>query len=63
MINAAKILIVAVGVVASLAVLLLMRYPQLRREQYRTHAPFSLPTSLLCAGAVLGLLALMAYLQ
>ena len=61
--NVAKILILGVGLVASLVVYLLMRHPQLRREQFRNRAPFSISAALLCAAAVLGLFAFMAHLQ
>jgi hypothetical protein len=61
--NAPKTLILTVGVFASLSVFLLMRYPQLRREQFRTSKPFSVVASLLCALVVFLLIACMASLR
>jgi hypothetical protein len=61
--NAPKALILTVGVFASLSVFLLMRYPQLRREQFRTSKPFSVVASLLCALVVFLLIACMASLR
>ncbi len=58
--NALQILIWVVALLLSLVVFLVMRYPDLRREQYRGSDPFSWGQSLLAAFAIFCLLALFA---
>ncbi|MFN0059750.1 MAG: hypothetical protein ACKVX7_14930 [Planctomycetota bacterium] len=52
--SAAQLLILVVGLVASMSAFVLMRFPQHRRAQYRG-APFSLRASLVVAAFVLAL--------
>jgi hypothetical protein len=58
----AQWLIVLVGLGASAATFVLMRYPQHRREQYRGEA-FSMPVSLFAAAIVLALCLVFAWAQ
>ena len=61
--NVLKILLLVVGVVASVVVFLLMRYPGMRREQFRRGRAFSVRNSALGALAVLAVFSLIASLQ
>jgi hypothetical protein len=61
--NIPTILIVAVGGVASVVVFLLMRYPGMRREQFRQGRALSMRSSALGALAVLAVFSLIASLQ
>jgi len=47
--NAARVLVLAVMVVASVVVYLLMRHPGLRRPQFQGGRAFSVSVSLACA--------------
>ena len=58
-----QVLIVCVGVVASMTTFGLMRYPHLRRAQYRRYGAFSLIMSALGAAGVFFLTVLMALAQ
>ena len=60
--SAAQLLIVVVGLGASVSTFGLMRYPQQRREQYRGQ-PFSLAASLLAAAVVLAICLVFAWAQ
>ena len=61
--NILTILIVAAGAVASVVVFLLMRYPGMRREQFRQGRAFSMRSCALGALAVLAVFSLIASLQ
>lgn len=56
-------LIVGVAVLASLVVFLVMRFPQLRRPQFRQSGAFSMPVSAACAVGVFALLWLASRIQ
>jgi hypothetical protein len=59
----ARLLIVAVGVIVSVTVFCLLRFPRFRRAQFREYAPLSFRASTLGAAAVLGLFVLFLLLQ
>jgi hypothetical protein len=61
--NVLKMLLLVAGVVASVVVFLLMRYPGMRREQFRQGRAFSMRSSALGALAVLAVFSLIASLQ
>ena len=47
--NIAQLMALAVVAVASVVVFLLMRYPELRRPQFRERRTFPVPVALACA--------------
>lgn len=61
--NAPQILVMVVALVLSPMVFILMRYPQFRRDPFRSSGPFSLAASGLCALSVFCLLAFLALRQ
>ncbi|MBF0119121.1 MAG: hypothetical protein HQK79_09820 [Desulfobacterales bacterium] len=63
MISPAKILILTVGLVASIVVFLIMRFPQLRRAEFRNRKRFSTIQSSICAALMSFLFMILAMLQ
>ena len=61
--NALQILLVGVGSLAALVLFLVMRFPGLRRPQFRGHPPLSLPASVLASVALLVLFLVLAWMQ
>ena len=61
--DAASVLILAVAAIVAVTVFLLMRFPNLRRAQFRHYRAFSLRTALACSAAVFGVIALLYFLQ
>ena len=60
--DAASVLILAVAAIVALTVFLLMRFPNLRRAQFRQYRAYSNRTALACAMAVFGAIALLYFL-
>jgi hypothetical protein len=61
--DAASVLILAVAAIVALTVFLLMRFPNLRRAQFRQYRAFSTRMAFVCATAVFGVIALLFFLQ
>jgi hypothetical protein len=61
--NAAQFLILGVGVAASVVLFMVMRFPGMRRPQFREHPPFSWWASALSSAGLLAAFALLARLQ
>jgi hypothetical protein len=55
--DAQSFLILAVGLIASLTVFLLMRFPNLRRAQFRQQRAYPIRMAALCAAVMLGFFA------
>jgi hypothetical protein len=61
--NAARVVILGAGVVASVVVFLLLRYPGLRRPQFRAGRRFTVLAAAAGGGAVMALFVLIAAVQ
>lgn len=62
-VNLAQVLIAVIGTGASITTFCLMRFPQYRRAPSRHYGAFSVTTSLIGAGIILALCALMVIAQ
>lgn len=61
--DAATLLTLAVGAVAALVVFLLMRFPRLRRPQFRDYPAFSIVSAAVSGLVLFGVFLLFALLQ